>query len=768
MRKEILFLLLSLLPCVTSAQVSHPRIWLDSTTLTRLTALKNANDATWVAMKADADTYAADTVDAWSESSCGGSNHICYTYRGTGWYEAILPLALAYQMTGSTTYSNQVKAILNAFVAAAPNGCSTTDQGYYARYSIVALAIGYDWIYPTLSAGDKTNYTGLLDTCWTNIQNGNDGYEWTNSPYFGAAFGNFFGGEIEGFGLAALAVEGDDTNSATMQAQVLSNFNSVIVPALQSGRYQGGFAVQGYNYGGPNFFRIAGYMRAMKTAGKTDLYTTYLSWLKAISKHTIFAMRPDLWAVNDEGDWPNSITRVFYHSISVEMAGILTGTAEGGELLFLTTHLGTPPDSISTTTQPVGAYNWELFLYNTGQSSVDYTASLPTYYFSPGDNHTFYRSDWTTSAIYTQYNGGAVGGSNGDTDHMQLGSGNVEIQRGADYLLVDTVDWTGADGVTGSPTSGGDLSSWMVNTLAYDDQNTECRTETRFHGCQNGLGQASTMALYTNSVVHNEGTGWAFQESDLLPGYSGKTTPATTITNYHRSFVNIGGISFVFDRITAPSTSGRTLYWHMPNLSSATPPGNASATSLVGALGTVTVGASKLWIDTLLPTSPTITQAQDVQFWTSSTHIGTQNLNVVDPAAGSCSTNCLFLTVLAPTASGASAPTFTLLTPTNYKGALYNDGVAPAVAIFSLDGTAHTSVTYTASYSAGLTGRHVVTDLTPGNGYAVIRDGTTLSSGLTVASDGSLSFTATGGTNFTVTQNGSSPATTPSHGGFLP
>src|SRR5258706_8337974 len=46
-----LLLLLLLAPSLW-AQTPHPRIWLDSTTMIRLTALKNANDASWVTLKA--------------------------------------------------------------------------------------------------------------------------------------------------------------------------------------------------------------------------------------------------------------------------------------------------------------------------------------------------------------------------------------------------------------------------------------------------------------------------------------------------------------------------------------------------------------------------------------------------------------------------------------------------------------------------------------------------------------------------------------------
>jgi hypothetical protein len=435
------------------------------------------------------------------------------------------------------------------------------------------------------------------------------------------------------------------------------------------------------------------------------------------------------------GDWPNNAAnRVMYQSLPYDLAGMITGTMQGGWLLSLYNHMTTPPDAISSSLYVPTAF--ELFLYNTGQSAVDYTATQPVYYFSPGDNHTHVRTDWTTSAIKATFNGGS---GHWIIDHEAKNAGHVSVQRGSDYLLVGAGMWAGTDGVTGTPQAD-DIANWHSNTLFYWDGGTDCLNQTdstsAYAGCQGYWGTL-------NTIKHKEGTGFAFQESPIQTAYN-NNIPATTITAYTRSFVSISGIAFIFDRITAPSTSTRMLEWHTAALNTATVPGNATALSLSGTIGTATVGSSKLWIDTLLPSSPTITQATDATYYSSGVNVGTQAFQVVDPNASNCSTNCLFLTVLAATATGASQPTMSLISVTGYDGAFYNDSKMPRIALFSVDGTQRTSVTYTASYSSDLTGTHIITDLTPGT-YIVTKDASIIVPSITVANDGSLEFSSAGG-----------------------
>src|ERR1700730_13791463 len=101
MRMKWLLATISFLLFISGAQgqIPHPRIWLDSSTMARLTRLKNANDATWTALKRDADAYVTTSVPPYDRNTCRASE-ICYAYQGSGWFDALSKLSFAYKMTG--------------------------------------------------------------------------------------------------------------------------------------------------------------------------------------------------------------------------------------------------------------------------------------------------------------------------------------------------------------------------------------------------------------------------------------------------------------------------------------------------------------------------------------------------------------------------------------------------------------------------------------------------------------------------------------------
>jgi hypothetical protein len=99
------------------SQVSHPRIWLDSTTMTRLRAqiassnygVTAASDsAQYTAFIASANSMAAMAVAPYDRNAMTNKT-IYYNYEGIGWYTAVRTLGLAYQVTGNKVYSDKVK-----------------------------------------------------------------------------------------------------------------------------------------------------------------------------------------------------------------------------------------------------------------------------------------------------------------------------------------------------------------------------------------------------------------------------------------------------------------------------------------------------------------------------------------------------------------------------------------------------------------------------------------------------------------------------------
>lgn len=720
-------------------QAPHPRIWLDSTRMSRLTALKDANDPTWLALKTDADSYLAASVPAYDRNACA-ANQICYSYQGSGWYDALSKLSLAYKLTGNSAYANKVKQIV-AVMVKADVGPIQVDSRFPTRFIALGLALAYDWCYDQLSSTDKANWTALADVYWNDVNA--RGYQWNVSSGAGPnGYGNYFGGHLLGMGTLALAIEGDDLNAATMQTAVLDNFNTYVVGAFAAG-FRGGYAVESYNYGGSHFIRLFQYMDAMRTAGKIDLLTSNIMWLKQVAKNTIYEVRPDQWSVTDEGGWTGSYVRTLYRNFPYDLAGLLNGTTEGGWLVHLYKDMAIPSN-----TAPAPVYmptSFELFIYNISEPAVDYTVTEPPNLFSPGDQHTIARTDWSTSAVHTTFNGGTMVYA----DHQSHSAGHISVQRGSDYLLINAGEWAGQTGNVGNPQAD-DISNWHKNTLFYWDQSTNCLDQAsnggQYAGCQMFWSKI-------NTTRHREGPGFAFQEADLRPAYLNNHN-LTTITAYSRSFLSISDVDFVLDRISSPSTSIRNLEWHTPALRTASPAGIAETISVNGAVSSVVVGASKMWIKTLLPAPSLTTTVTDTISWSVDTPMSTQRFEVSDPNASRCSSSCLFLTVLAPTASTVKEmPVTTLITAPGYQGAIYDDGLLPRIAMFSVDGTALTTLTYAAPYSPRLVGTHVILDLTPGT-YEVAEDGVVIYSGETVGADGCLTFKASGGSAFVIRKSG--------------
>src|SRR5262249_51797436 len=105
----------------------------------------------------------------------------------------------------------------------------------------------------------------------------------------------------------------------------------------------------------------------------------------------------------------------------------------------------------------------ESFLYDdAARGAVDYRSRMPLIYRSPGDEHLYTRSSWQDDAVWSSFMAGDLVVSG----HQVRAAGHVSIQRGNDYLLVNSGQWKGPQGWGGHPSSF-DTQSWRTNTLYY-------------------------------------------------------------------------------------------------------------------------------------------------------------------------------------------------------------------------------------------------------------------------------------------------------------
>jgi hypothetical protein len=202
---------------------THPRLLFDTTSKSRLLAKKNANDASWQALKAQADTLATYSINQYKSDTNYESRlgTIYYTYQGEGWLSSGLPLAIAYQMTGDTKYSGKLIGLAQEMIRAQsdpdnnpPNGIPPIQpDSYYASRNVAAtLAFIYDYCYDRLSVSMKSQMVTLMNQYFDDVRV--NGYQ--AQDFSSAADGNYFGGHLYGAALMGYASAGDNPRAQEM------------------------------------------------------------------------------------------------------------------------------------------------------------------------------------------------------------------------------------------------------------------------------------------------------------------------------------------------------------------------------------------------------------------------------------------------------------------------------------------------------------------------------------------------------------------------
>ena len=519
-----------LLTCVFSVAVAdpvittHPRLLFDTAGKARLLAKKNANDPSWLALKAQADTLATYTIHPYEYDTSYESppGTIYYTYQGEGWLGATLPLAFAYQMTGDTAYSSKLIALAQEMIRAQgdpannpPNGFPPIElDSYYASRNVAStLAFIYDYCYDQLSAPLKTQMVALMNQYFDDVRvNGYQAQDYSN-----AADGNYFGGHLYGVALMGYASAGDNARAQEMidwararfdgtpgslateelpyawRSQVFDggllpaaalDFNG---PAITGNPFKGGFDFQGWSYGSEEFGRMIDYMLTVKSATGEDVLTQHAAWFPQILRAEKQALFPNGFMIDPTGDWGGYQGAVVSRGLPARLAFVLAGSADGpGAQHFASAEIAA---STIADVEVFPLEEWVNFYFgDTTRPSAELT--LPPYYSafapnypqggtSPGASngaipYFIMRSDWGANATWASIQMG----SQWWDDHQHYAAGHLIIARGSDYLLVSAGDWKSATDIDGNPVHGGSgllgpsleyQESSLSNTLYFDD-----------------------------------------------------------------------------------------------------------------------------------------------------------------------------------------------------------------------------------------------------------------------------------------------------------
>ena len=700
------------------AYAAHPSIWLTPEVITFLKAKRAAGDPDWREIKEQADRYLTFTVAPYHHANCD-ANQICYSYLGHGWETPIKVLGIAYQVTGNIAYADHVIAIMDSANAPFKTDGSvepaSNDLGYPSRSAVLGLALAFDWVYDRLDETRKADTINTLNAWFDSMKS--SAFERS-----GPAYGNYYSSHVLGFGAVGYATAGDNPRAGEIQNHVLGMFNNNVPAAFASGGFVGGYPVESFNYGPYQFMYLLQYMQFVKDNTGEDLGLA--SYATRMARNLLYNLKPNRWQATDEGDFPGDYSMVLPGFFPLILASILEGTTEGAWMQWMYSHLARPPRLAGNIQKP--NLFTRLLYADSDRPSIDYGITEPTFHRSAGDEHVYVRSDWTDDAVWASF----AAGASVWTGHEARKAGHIAIQRGSDYLLVNSGQWKGADGVSGFPWSF-NLSSWRTNTLFFSDSGDYLYTDSAFLGGQAIWGANQVLSF-------DSGEHYVYSKAELAHAYDrmpGNRDPERkSLKSFVRSFAFLDDEYFVvWDRITAlKSEYEKKLFWHF------NPMGGIPTIS--GTLTQSTVGNSKLFLKTLLPANPVITAAADGAMSFSDSTPVTYRVEVSDNVSN---TSFNSLHVIAATAKNEAFPNTTTVSTVsgNMVGALIADTI-PRVVLFASDGTPQSSITYEADYPG--VARHLIVDLDPG-AYNVTKDGESIIPSASTTAVGVLSFESSGG-----------------------
>ena len=707
---------------------THPRLLFNSADKSRLQAKKNANDPSWQALKASADTLATYTINPYTSATSGDSplGTIYYTYQGEGWLSATLPLAFAYQMTGNTTYSNKLIELAQEMIRAQgdtvnnpPGRFPIQLDSYYASRNVAStLAFIYDYCYDHLNDPPhpllKSQMVTLMNQYFDDVSvNGYQAQTLSN-----AADGNYFGGHLYGVALMGYASAGENPRAQELIDWARARFDgtpgtlapsqmpdawrtqvfdgglrpavafAANAPAITGNPFKGGFDFQAWSYGSEEFGRMIDYMLTVKSATGEDVITPHAGWFPQILRAEKQALFPNHFMIDPTGDWGGYQGAVISRGLPTRLAFLLAGTPDGpGAQHFAEAEIAAPTIA---DVQVYPAEDWADFFYSdSARPSTElvlppyYTGFAPNYpqgVASPGGTngaipYFIMRSDGSANATWAS----VQMGSQWWDDHQHYAAGHLVVARGSDYLLVSAGDWkSAADGngpIHGGPgILGGSLEtqeSSLSNTLYFDDFGDFQGTDLTRSGGQNSVGIDQVIADELNQ-------NFSYARSDLSTAYNLYGDPLSDANRklefFYRNFLYLRrpNVFVVYDQVQAKASSNplvayrKHIRWHTPALP-----------VILGKMARLDYGQSRLFLDAVLPANATLSVVDELTnpdpcdasdpptcMPFGSDNVGTYRIEVRDPA------NPLtvpFLTVLQPGANTSTPPTDTQIASIDNK-----------------------------------------------------------------------------------------------------
>jgi hypothetical protein len=754
---------------LASTMAPHPRLILDSATLTTLRQRATSANPQWVALKARCDSYIGGTVEYPSGNAYPDLPNLGQGYQGSDYVPALLAEGMCYQVLKATNASaaatygaKAVDILLKMSVSGSQGQPPCTDSGYGMRFYGVGMGLGYDWVYDLLTPAQRTQvYTtaNAWITAWE-APNGCADFEYAHPQ------SNYYAGYFHAKAAIALATYDENPSAPAQWDDWLNNqFAKRVQPYYQLHLLGGGWP-EGYaNYAPLGILNMTMPIREVRTATGADL---------------VHAAAPYTYPVDSAEyamhfTWPS---RAYFDDRDTNHSGSGSqppGTTQVGmfqQLLGAVDYWGAPHEAIlrqylsevDAATSGYGtADEWQRFLALDPAGSVAPVSGLPLSYFAQGLGAVAARSDWGKSAAWMSFRAAPYANNPGQGEEY-FDQGSLALVRGGTPLLLNASGWLVHDpnGTAdenriytdnfGSFSSGNPYSgNRQIENVFYVRNLLAGALVERF-------GQAANTTednqARTRVAAFEDGGSYVYLSATGLEDMYRRFAGGAAVAQWSRQVVYLRpGRFVVYDRTTAGSASyDQYLAWHFP----ASPV--AGATGAGGNRLDVTLSGTYAGaMTTVLPLNATLTTTA---MYPDSNPVKAWQVQVRAPTA---SASRQWLTVFDLSASSAAVAR-AVPVAVNQGGIVGVQLTAPDgnAVVVSSTGAAGTPLAGAIGYSvANLAARHVITDLAPSMGYTVTATTTGSQQSVTVTPGGTTMSSAQGVLSFVLNGNGAVQAVPP-------
>ncbi len=399
----------------------HPRILISPNRLEVLRNKVRSNSSDWIALKGKCDNLVADAtakeakIGVWDEAHELYSLGLCYQLLRTT------------DLTQAEKYANRGKEYLLFIVNDSLD--PLWNKGYALRFRVVGMAIGFDWLYPSLSTEEKINTYNTINR-WIGAIRYN--WEWNaENPQ-----GNYYAGYYAAKGLAGLATYGDNPKAEEIWNEFYQRDHLENVQPYYAKYLAGGGWPEGWNYGPLGTYNMTLPAYAIKSATDKDL-------LKPSNHPFLFPLDQAKQLIHFS--WPTLI--------SLDDRGTMRPLDDPSKnpvylLTFLTSVLREWQDDFAPVFQSYvrsirqetkdRSPAWQEFLFwNDSAAEKDYRTQ-PLSYFSSGMNTVAMRSSWDKQAVWASFTAGQYV-NNSWSGEQYYDQGSLAIRRGDTPILVNPI-----------------------------------------------------------------------------------------------------------------------------------------------------------------------------------------------------------------------------------------------------------------------------------------------------------------------------------------